>query len=288
MMSMNTIKAALVIQNCPSGYIENNIKAAQDFIEEAVEKGAEIVVFPEMNLSGYTTGPDILSIARPLSQEILAPFVQAAHNFNISILVGLAEKVADGRIFATQCVFSPNKSTSGKSISGKSVDIYRKLHISPFEKTYFSAGNEIPVFNSGKLSFGVQLCYDAHFPELSLTMALKGADIIFIPHASPRGSSKEKYHSWLRHLRARAFDNGLYIAALNQTGANGSGLVFPGLCLLIGPDGNIAYKSLEDKEGVHIIYIDKQMLNDIRSHKMKYFLPNRRADIFNPIPQPDN
>ena len=64
------------------------------------------------------------------------------------------------------------------------------------------------------------------------------------------------------------------------TGANGSGLVFPGLCLLIGPDGNIAYKSLEDKEGVHIIHIDKQMLNEVRSHKMKYFLPNRRNDIF--------
>jgi predicted amidohydrolase len=267
---MTIIKAALVVQNCPVGYIEKNIESTQSFIAEAVEKGARIIVFPEMNLTGYITGVDILSIAKPLSQEILEPFIQTAHKLHITILAGLAEKAANGRIFATHCVFGPDKS----------VDIYRKLHISPFEKIYFSAGNKIPVFNSCNLSFGIQLCYDAHFPELSLAMALKRADIIFIPHASPRGSSKEKYHSWLRHLMARAFDNGLFIAAVNQTGANGSGLIFPGLCLLIGPDGKILYKSLEDKEGIHIIHIHKQILNEIRSHKMKYFLPHRRADIF--------
>jgi predicted amidohydrolase len=267
---MTTIKAALVVQNCPTGLIEKNIESTKNFIEDAVKKGARIIVFPEMNLSGYTVGANILFVAKPLSQEILDTFIRLAHNLNISILIGLAEKAANAQIFATHCIFGPDKS----------VEIYRKLHISPFEKIYFSAGNKIPVFNSSNLSFGVQLCYDAHFPELSLAMAIKRADIIFIPHASPRGTSKEKYHSWLRHLRARAFDNGLYIAALNQTGTNGTGLTFPGLCLLIGPDGNIMYKSLEDKEAVHIININKQVLNEFRSHKMKYFLPNRRADIF--------
>ena len=267
---MNKIKAALVVQNCPAGLIEQNIESTQKFIYLAVEKDAEIIVFPEMNLTGYATGADILSIARPLSGELLKPFINTANKLRITIMVGLVEKGQNGQIFASHCIIGPDNS----------LDIYRKIHISPFEKIYFSAGNTIPVFNSHNFRFGVQLCYDAHFPELSLAMALKRSDIIFMPHASPRGTSKEKYHSWLRHLRARAFDNGLYIAALNQTGTNGKTLNFPGLCLLIGPDGNVAYKSLENKEGIHIININKQTLYNIRSHKMKYFLPHRRPDLF--------
>ena len=111
-------------------------------------------------------------------------------------------------------------------------------------------------------------------------MALKQADVIFIPHASPRGSSQDKYNSWIRHLTARAYDNGLYIAACNQTGDNLKGLVFPGISLLIGPDGNIIYKSIDQKEGVHIIHLEQSALDQVRSHKMRYFLPHRRNDLF--------
>ena len=185
-------------------------------------------------------------------------------------MIGLAEKTSDNCIYASHLIFNPDGSPG----------IYRKIHTSPFEKQYFSAGNNIPVFNSHGIIFGIQLCYDSHFPELSLSMALKQADVIFIPHASPRGSSQEKYDSWVRHLRARAFDNGLYIAAVNQTGNNGKNLVFPGICLLIGPDGNVAYKSIDGSEEVHIITIEKTVLSAVRSHPMKYFLPNRRIDLF--------
>jgi len=119
-----------------------------------------------------------------------------------------------------------------------------------------------------------------HFPELTTAMALKHADIVFIPHASPRGNSQDKYNSWIRHLRARAYDNALYIAACNQTGDNLKGLLFPGISLFIGPDGKVIYKSTEQKEGVHIIEIKRFALDQIRSHKMRYFLPNRRNDLF--------
>ncbi len=267
---MNMIKAALVVQNCPAGTYEINLESTRNFICLAIEKGARIIVFPEMNLTGYVANNDILSISRYVTDDMLNLFIDMAIYSKITILVGLAEKTPDKSIYASHFVFNPDGSFG----------VYRKIHTSPFEKKYFSAGNKISIFNSHDLIFGVQLCYDAHFPELSKSMALKQADVIFIPHASPRGSSQEKYYSWIRHLRARAFDNGLYIAALNQTGDNGKGLFFPGLCLLIGPDGNVIYKSIDDSEGVHIITIDKTVLNNVRSHPMKYFLPNRRADLF--------
>jgi len=259
-----------VVQNCAAGNYEKNLISTREFIGIALEKGARFIVFPEMNLTGYVANENIHSIARPITEDIVTVFKSLAQESKSTILVGLAEKTPDNRIYASHFVFNPDGS----------FDVYRKIHISPFEKNFFSAGNKIAIFNSNGLIFGVQLCYDAHFPELSLAMALKQADIIFIPHASPRGSSQEKYDSWVRHLRARAFDNGLYIAALNQTGDNGKGLSFPGICLLIGPDGHVIYKSIDNTEGVHIITIEKTILNTVRSHPMRYFLPSRRTDLF--------
>ena len=97
---MTTIKAALVVQSCPAGFVQKNIESTQSFIAEAAENAAKIVVFPEMNLTGYAISKDILSIAKPLSQEIMDSFTLLAHNLNITILTGLAEKAANGQIFA--------------------------------------------------------------------------------------------------------------------------------------------------------------------------------------------
>lgn len=267
---MKPISAALVVQNCIAGNFQKNYKACVDVISQAHKKGANFIVFPEMNLTGYVAGPDIDIISRPITKDMVIEFSHLARSLQLTILVGLAEKTPKNHIYASHLVFSPDRT----------LEIYRKIHTAPFEKKYFQAGNKIKIFKSQGLVFGIQLCYDAHFPELTLVMALKQVDVIFIPHASPRGSSQEKHDSWIRHLRARAFDNGIYIAACNQTGHNTKGLFFPGISLFIGPDGNVLYKSVDKTPGIHMISIDKALLNKIRSHKMKYFLPYRRSDLF--------
>ncbi len=273
-METALLKAALVVQNCVFGDFEKNLESSLHLISEAGRNNAKIIAFPEMNLTGYATGPEILSIARSLNEkpnnDLIELFSSRASELGITILVGLAEKTRHKRVYASHLIFYPDGS----------FDVYRKIHTAPFEKKFFLPGNSIQVFSSHGMNFGVQLCYDAHFPELTLAMALKKADIIFIPHASPRGSSLEKYESWIRHLRARAFDNGIYIAACNQTGDNNNNLFFPGISLFIGPDGNVIDQCLDSTESIHYIEIKKMALNRVRSHKMRYFLPNRRADLF--------
>lgn len=264
------IKTALITQNCIAGKFDSNLKTTLSFIKKAGTRGAKIVVFPEMNLTGYVSGPLINEISISMDSEWMDQLSSAANQYNICILTGLAETDSSINTFATHLVIHPDQS----------VDMYRKTHLSPFEKEYFQRGNTINVFSIDSLKFGIQLCYDAHFPELSLNMALKGADIIFIPHASPRGTPDQKYDSWIRHLRARAFDNGIYIAACNQVGDNMKGLNFPGVSLLIGPDGNVISKELGTKDNLHFVDIDTIFLEKIRSHKMRYFLPNRRPDLF--------
>jgi N-carbamoylputrescine amidase len=130
------------------------------------------------------------------------------------------------------------------------------------------------------VKLGMQLCYDAHFPELSTCMAVAGADILFMPHASPRGTTAEKYNSWMRHLSARAFDNGVFIVACNQTGNNQNGLQFPGVAVMIGPDGQVTDKRLSEKDDILVADLKSEDLAAVRTHRMRYFLPNRRPDIY--------
>jgi N-carbamoylputrescine amidase len=141
-------------------------------------------------------------------------------------------------------------------------------------------GQDIPVYKSENLSFGIQMCYDAHFPRLSEAMAIKGIDLIFFPHASPRCSSREKLKSWMRHLPARAFDNSIYVLACNQTGRNKSGLTFPGVALCIDPSGNLVDKKFSASDSLLTSRIDLEKIEEVRGHRMKYFLPNTRADIY--------
>jgi len=266
---MTSMKIAFVVQNAVAGAYEQNLQSTLKFITDAKKQGAQMVVFPEMNLTGYLTGPEIKTICRGIDPGIIDLFSTLAHHQQILILTGLAEK-SDNAIYASHLVFHPDRQYT----------VYRKIHTAPFEKKYFTPGDQQVLFDCNGFRFGVQLCYDAHFPELSLAMALQNVDIIVMPHASPRGTPQEKCQSWMRHLTARAFDNGVYIAACNQTGDNLAGLNFPGLCLVIGPDGNAVYQSTDPAEGIHMVQFETAVLEHVRSHEMRYFLPHRRTDLF--------
>ncbi len=268
---MTTFTLALCVQNCPAGEFSYNVERTVSFIHKAASDGAQVIVFPEMNLTGYVTGEQAVTIARPLDSSLIDLFSGLARKEKITILTGLAEKNREANtIFATHLIFSPEKP----------VRLYRKVHLAPNESDCYSPGNTIKIFSHSVAPFGVQLCYDAHFPELSTAMTLAGAKILYMPHASPRGTSMEKYHSWSRHLCARGFDNSVFVAAVNQTGDNGQGLQFPGLAMAIGPNGKMLHSFTEDREEVFLVPLELAELDEVRAHRMKCFFPNRRQDLF--------
>jgi predicted amidohydrolase len=114
-------------------------------------------------------------------------------------------------------------------------------------------------------------------------MALRGIEILFLPHASPRGEPVEKMDSWLRHMPSRAFDNGFYVVACNQVGRNKEGLEFPGVAVALGPDGRILESCRGKEEGFILADLKAGFLNEVRSHRMRYFLPNRRPELYREI-----
>jgi N-carbamoylputrescine amidase len=267
---MKDIRIAAVIFNSPVGQVQQNLERMIPWVERAGAEQADLICFPELNVSGYSTHPVIEDSAEPIPGSISRQLEQIARDTGVVILAGMAERDDKGRLFASHLVVLPN------GIAG----VYRKLHIAPPEKTVFSQGQAVRLFNVLGIKLGIQLCYDAHFPELSTRMAVDGADVIFMPHASPRGTPPQKLDSWMRHLSARAFDNGVFIVACNQVGENQIGLEFPGLAVAIGPAGNILKEKTTDREGMLVTDLKANDLSEVRNHRMRYFLPNRRPELY--------
>jgi len=267
---MRDIRIAAVTFNSAVNQVNHNLDRMLPWIEKARTNGADLICFPELNVTGYSTKPEMNVSAEPIPGPISERLVQMADENQIVILAGMAEMDEKGPIFASHLVVTP------QTISG----IYRKIHIAPPEHNIFSPGNSVPLFEVQAVKLGIQLCYDAHFPELSTRMAIEGADIIFIPHASPRGTPTEKFNSWMRHLTARAFDNSVFIVACNQVGENQNGLHFPGVAVTIDPSGEVIEKNIGDIDGMIIADLKADALEAVRGHRMRYFLPNRRPELY--------
>jgi len=267
---MKDIRIAAVISNSPVGQVDQNIDRMLPWVKKAKKEGADLICFPELNVTGYSSDPVIKDSAESIPGPISRQLEHMAQTAKIVILAGMAEKDENGRFLASHLVVTP------QGISG----VYRKLHVAPPEKAVFSHGKQVPLFNILGVKLGIQLCYDSHFPGLATRMAVDGADIIFMPHASPRRTPQEKLDSWMRHLTARAFDNAVFIVACNQVGENQKGLEFPGLAVVIGPSGNILKGKTTDREGMLVTDLRAGELTDIRDHKMRYFLPNRRPELY--------
>ena len=267
---MKNIRIAAVVCRSRVHQLIENIQQMQKWVHLAKDRGVELICFPEMNVTGYSHQKDIGRSAQDISGHVVETMLNLAKFQNITILAGMAEKGRGGEVWASHLVLKPSGSC----------EVYRKVHIAPPEQGTLTPGDDIPVFDAGGVKFGIQLCYDAHFPELSTCLARKGVDIIFMPHASPRGTPESKFNSWMRHLPARACDNGIFVVACNQTGDNENGLKFPGLSVILGPSGNIIKKDLSGEESILVADLKAGDLDAVRGHRMRYFFPNRRPDLY--------
>jgi len=264
---------AAVVMRSAVGRKEENLARMESFVRQAAGQGINAICFPELGISGYSLRPKVDSFAETIPGPSTEAILKMAKAHRMLILAGLAELSAEEGIFISHLAVGP------EGLLG----VYRKLHLGPAEEGIYRAGDECPVFQSGNTVFGIELCFDGHFPELSTILALKGAEVIFIPHASPRESSEEKRVRWLRYLSARAYDNSVYVVACNQVGENELGLGFSGAALILTPRGEVM--AANKGGGEEMIYADlkKADLQRVRENPRGYFLPKRRPAIYNEL-----
>jgi predicted amidohydrolase len=270
---MEDTLVALAVHNAPVGDLAGNLAATCRWTRRAAEVGVRIVCFPELNLTGYCHAESAHELAQPLDGPLVEKVRCLAVETDVVVLAGMIERAGkngQGRLYASHLVVQPNGDLA----------VYRKIHLAPPERKHFTPGGEVPLFRAAGLTFGIQLCYDAHFPELSTHMAGRGADAIFIPHASPRLGLEEKHRSWMRHLPARAYDNSVFLLACNQVGENGEGLSFAGNAVVIDPSGWVRHTWLTGEAGLLQAELCAADLTYVRGHPMRYFLPNRRPELF--------
>lgn len=274
---MNDLCVAAVIMRSRFGETGTNLKKIDRFARVAAERGADIVCFPEMGITGYALREEVRELAEPIPGPSTHEIQRIADENDIIVIAGLAERVGDGKVAITQIVAFP----------GREMGSYRKLHLSAGEQAYFTAGHETPVFETGETTFAVQLCYDAHFPELSTVMALRGAEVIFVPHASPPPeTADEKRARWLRYLSARAYDNSVFLVACNQIGDGGAGINFSGVALVLDPRGEVIAETSSDEEEILVAELRAEVLDRTRSTRMGFFLAQRRPDLYGVLVEP--
>ncbi len=273
---MERIRLALVQMRSELGSLEKNLEKILDYIHRAGAREIDIICFPEMCLQGYSR--DIARVSPVgVTGEIPGRIGEAARKEGVTALVGMAEDGGGQKPFITQLVLFPD----GRA------EKYRKTHLGKSEEAFFSAGDDLPVFSHGKARFGIQICWDMHFPEVSAILSLKGAEIIFSPHASPVIVG-DRRGIWMKYMAARAYDNSVFVAACNLVGGNGAGQDFCGGALVIDPKGNPVAESFGQGEGMLVADLDPDLINTIRMKKSKsmrdsFYLDCRRPELYGPL-----
>ncbi|MBW1989595.1 MAG: nitrilase [Deltaproteobacteria bacterium] len=247
------------------GRPEANLAAMDAAAAEAAALGVEVLCLPELSLPGYALSDELSRLAEPMDGPFATRAAALARAHGLVVLFGMAEQNPGGLPFVAQVAATPDGT----------VRACRKVHVNPKEAPFISGADSPVLFSLPGFSFGVVLCYDAHFPWLCTSLAVAGADAVFFPHASPRGDSAQKEGSWMRTLPARAFDNGVYTLAVNQAGDNDTGLFFPPLALALDALGRPLAQA-RHTPGLLVADLSAEALDKVRSHPMRYFLPQQK------------
>jgi len=266
------LNVALAQISCKVGDKKQNINIMKKKIKQAKEKGANLVIFPELSLTGYLNRDLAYELAEPIPGSSIYSLEEIAKKENIHIVFGMPEQSekAHAVLYNTAVLLGPD------GLIGK----YRKTHLpthSVFEeKRYFRLGYEAPVFETEIGKIGLTICYDMFFPEISRLLRLKGSQLIVCISASPAVRSR----FFEVFTAARALENTVFLAYVNLVGVE-NGLQFWGGSRTIAPDGSILAKAKYDEEDLVIGTIDYADLE--RAEAFVPTLRDLRPELFNSL-----
>jgi len=270
---MEDVRVAAVMMSSVVGRTSDNLVKIETFVRKAASQGVQFICFPEASITGYSIQEKIGDFAEPVPGPSSDVLISLSKSTGLTILCGLIEKDEGGNLFISHIVASPE----GLG------DVYRKLHLAPHEDRIYTQGSVLPTYRRGNVAFGIELCYDTHFPELTTILALRGVEILFLPYASPQETSIEKRERWLRYLPARAYDNSIFVVACNQVGCYDAGGDFPGVVLVLDPKGRIVSEDCGDEEKMVVTDLKEASLTEVRESTMGFFLNHRHPEIYSEI-----
>jgi N-carbamoylputrescine amidase len=270
------LKIALIQQHATKDK-NGNISRGITALEEAVSNNANIIAFPELAFEYFHPQRPIkekpLHLAEPIPGPTTEVFSDKAKEHGVIIILNIYER--DGN-HAYDC--SPVINSDGKII-GKT----RMVHIleAPnfHEKNYYTPGNlGAGVFNTSFGRIGIAICYDRHFPEYMRSLAIKGADLVFIPQAGAVGEWPPGIFQ--AEAQIAAFQNGYFTALVNRVGQEEK-VEFAGESFVTDPKGRIIASAPSGKD--FILYCEMNFEELKTCPARQHFLPDRRPEVYNTL-----
>jgi predicted amidohydrolase len=298
---MEHLKAAAVQLNHVPGDKDANLGKVETFAARAAARGVEVVVFPEMCLTGYwhvrhLDHGQVEALSEPVPDGASTRrLVELAQDHGLTLGAGLIERAGDGTLFNTYVVALPD----GRAVR------HRKLHC--FISAHMASGHEFTVFDlpSG-LRAGILICYDNNLGENVRITALRGAQILLAPHQTGGCTSKDphimgrvdralwdnrekapaaieaelrgpKGREWLlRWLPTRAHDNGVFVVFANGVGPDDDE-VRTGNSMIIDPYGRILSETWKAAEDMVVADLDLSLLENATGRR---WIRTRRPELY--------
>lgn len=287
---MKSLRVAAVSMNGRLGEPERILGEIARWCEAAAQEGAELVLFPELVVHGHCT-PNTYELAEPVPDgPTVRRLEEIAARYGQVLSVGLSEKEAD-LVYNTQVLVGPD------GYLGKQ----RKLHMSRDETFYYKGGRDINVFDIGGCRVAMIICYDNNFPEVARVAALRGAEVILMPHAgrmkmwddTPESAAAARAHSRYIFMgySQRARENACFAVFTDQVGRAGYVDEYPrdhinqphhaGGALIFGPSGELLASANEREivEEMIVADLDASLL-DAQRASSGYTLRTRRPELF--------
>lgn len=257
------MKIGCIQLNMGFGKVEENYARAEKFIREAAEKGAEIIVLPEMWNTGYAL-EKLEELADVEGERTKAFLIHLAKELGVHIVGGSVSVKRDGKFYNT--MYTVNK-------EGELVGEYSKAHLFRLmdEHLYLEAGSEMNRFTLGDLEAGGVICYDIRFPEWLRSHALSGAKVLFVPAQWPT----PRIDHWKTLLQARAIENQCFIIAVNRISRKPEN--FNGQSMVIQPWGEVLWTGAADEE-LAIVDVDFSIVDEVRGRIPVY--DDRRPELY--------
>jgi predicted amidohydrolase len=254
------LAAAVQMTSLPD--LAQNLVQAEELIDLAVNRGAELVCLPE-NFAFMGEEPDKLAQAQAIADSSRKFLHTMAQKYQVTILGGGFPVPTDnGKVYNVALLVGPN---------GQELARYEKVHLFdvdlPDGNTYresntVKSGQDLPkVYHSPELGhLGLSVCYDVRFPELYRHLSKQGAEVLFVPAAFTAYTGKDH---WQVLIKARAIENTCYVIAPAQTGCHYGRRHTHGHAMIVDPWG-VVLADAGDRPGVAIGEINPDRLRQIR------------------------
>ncbi|CAN5464856.1 carbon-nitrogen hydrolase family protein [soil metagenome] len=245
------------------GDVATNVTTAVSLVTTAADRGARVVVLPELFLTGYDEAAWAHDTSLGLHDAVLAPLSDVARTRDVVLVVGAAVRRAldpstgSGRGRATLSVLVVDR-------SGEVSAPYDKQHLSGPERDFFAPGDHGATLAVDGWDLALGVCYDGCFPEHALAATAGGASAYLVPAAYYVGAE----HRRDVYYAARALDNGIYVVLAGLTGTCGAGS-FSGGSAVYDPEGRPLERLADESPAVVVADLDLDVVRRTqREHPM--------------------